>query len=396
MMWVESLEFIHFRNLHKDRLVFRPGLNIFLGHNGQGKSNILEAISLVTKGSSFRPFKNVHSINKDAHTQQCLVRATVMNRNVRQQLEFQVRDNLKQHYLDQKKISAQFLQRRFPLLIFSPESLSAIKSGSEARRNLVDDWITFYRPEKAIVLQEFDKALRTRNRLLNDQKKNKLYADEFDQLFTSLNHSFYRLSTELVLLRIQAIKDIHKFFHRAMCRISGEERKLQMKYLISDVDVTGDAVDKIGQFLFQRAEELRFAEVASGQSLFGPHKHDVLIEYNGGDSRYFCSQGQQRALILSFKIAQIVYYNARYGVYPLLLLDDVLSELDEKKRSFLIGFLKEYKAQIFLSATELENTLTRTNAETNIFAVQNGQIRKRTTDTAVEMESRDERASEFL
>lgn len=115
--------------------------------------------------------------------------------------------------------------------------------------------------------------------------------------------------------------------------------------------------------------ELKDAEIAYGSSLVGPQKHDVTFLYNQNDSRFYCSQGQQRAMILSFKMAQIVYHRKAFGVYPILMLDDVLSELDLAKREKLILFLKDIDTQIFLTTTDLnvsKNTLLEKEYE-NIF-----------------------------
>ena len=396
-MFFEHLGFVNFRNLQNTKIQLNPGLNVFIGKNGQGKSNILEAISLLVSGKSFRPYKNMHIINKDAHNRQCAVGGKLVNNVVKQQIEFQIKEQSKYHFLDQKKTSSAFVQKKYPMVIFSPESLSAIKSGPEVRRSLVDDWICLYRPDKISVLNDFNKALKNRNRLLKDYKKEKIYLDEFEPLFDSLNHSFYRLGTELTMLRIQALKDIHSLFNKAMQRISGSKVKADLKYIVSDVDVTGDSLDNLSKLLEKRAAELRFPEVASGTSLFGPQKHDILIQYDGNDSRYFCSQGQQRALILSFKIAQIVYYNARYGVFPLRVLDDVLSELDEEKRSFLVGFLKEYKAQTFVTTTELAEMDLAKDERMKVFHLSDGFVREEIYSSATGMESSEyERRNEFL
>lgn len=396
-MYFDYLGFVNFRNLENTKIHLSPGLNVFVGNNGQGKSNILEAISLLTSGKSFRPFKNIHIINKDTHTAQCAVGGKLVNNVVNQSLEFQIKEQSKFHFLNQKKTSSNLIQRKFPIITFSPESLSAIKSGPDERRNLLDEWICLYRPDKIQTLTDFSKALKNRNRLLKDYKKEKIYLDEFEALFDSLNHTYYRLCTDVTMLRVQAIKDIHNFFNKCMQRISGTKAKVSMQYLVSDVDVTGDSLDKIGHRLQERAEELRFAEIASGGSLFGPHKHDVIIQYNDNDSRYFCSQGQQRALILSFKIAQIVYYNARYGVFPLLLLDDVLSELDEEKRSFLVGFLKEYKAQTFVTTTELGSSNLSNSENMKLFKIERGKISEEKLQQLTGMESSEyESRNEFL
>lgn len=122
----------------------------------------------------------------------------------------------------------------------------------------------------------------------------------------------------------------------------------------------------------KRSLELRTAELQSGTSLIGPHKHDIKFLYGQNDSRFYCSQGQQRAIILSFKMAQIVYHRKAHGIYPVLMLDDVLSELDKTKRDALITFLHEIKTQIFVTTTDFELPTSFTLDQTQVFQVQNG------------------------
>jgi DNA replication and repair protein RecF len=122
----------------------------------------------------------------------------------------------------------------------------------------------------------------------------------------------------------------------------------------------------------KRAQELLSAELSSGISLVGPQKHDVIFLYSGNDSRFFSSQGQQRSIILAFKMAQIVYHYRVNGFYPVLLLDDVLSELDQTKQSSLVLALNEIQTQTFLTSTDIE-VLKKLNIDrSSVFKVQNG------------------------
>ncbi len=114
--------------------------------------------------------------------------------------------------------------------------------------------------------------------------------------------------------------------------------------------------------------------MSAGTTLIGPHKHEILFLYDQKDSRFYCSQGQQRAIILSFKMAQVVYYKQVHGEYPVLLLDDVLSELDATKRSALISFLHEIKTQTFISSTDLTLPENFHLSETNIITLREGKL----------------------
>jgi DNA replication and repair protein RecF len=120
--------------------------------------------------------------------------------------------------------------------------------------------------------------------------------------------------------------------------------------------------------------ELRNAELASGVSLVGPHRHEIRFLFHGNDSRFFCSQGQQRALIIALKLAQIMYHKQSFGNYPILVLDDVLSELDEGKRANLIGYLMKIETQVFVTTTDLSKAGDFQKQEGLILKVQAGAI----------------------
>jgi DNA replication and repair protein RecF len=134
---------------------------------------------------------------------------------------------------------------------------------------------------------------------------------------------------------------------------SAKNVEISVDYLISGASAREFSRQQIYNALSIRLKELGAREIDVGHSLVGPHKHDVVFLYNGEDSRFFCSQGQQRALILSFKMAQIVYHYTVYQSSPILLLDDVLSELDHLKRANLVEFLKRVQSQIFITTTDI-------------------------------------------
>src|SRR5262249_11042220 len=131
---------------------------------------------------------------------------------------------------------------------------------------------------------------------------------------------------------------------------------------------------KILDIMHQRSLDLRSKELDSGMTLVGPHRHDIRFLFAGKDSRYFCSQGQQRALILSYKMAQIMYHSRTHQVFPFLLLDDVLSELDPDRRTNLVRFLKVIPSQIFLTTTDLSFSLDFGDRSLSVFRIENGVI----------------------
>ncbi|MDZ4083978.1 MAG: hypothetical protein U1E10_13630, partial [Bdellovibrionales bacterium] len=153
-----------------------------------------------------------------------------------------------------------------------------------------------------------------------------------------------------------------------------EDLKLRFAYEISGSDALDWTAEQIFNALSQRRNELERREIEYGASLVGPQKHDLRVIFDGNDSRFYCSQGQQRALILAFKIAQINVHHSTLGRYPILLLDDVMSELDADKRSRLMEYLEQTNAQVLITATDLTWSQKFSHERNAVFTVENGSV----------------------
>jgi DNA replication and repair protein RecF len=351
-LYYQKAFFHQFRNLDDATIEFAQGLNIFIGQNGQGKTNFLEGLCLVTQGESFRYGDNKNFIRSNCS--ESSVRADIINKDLPFTLQLQLLKSKKNHLMNGKRTTSAFCAEQFPVIIFSPESLSAIKEGDDQRRQLVDSLLVTTHPEMASVLSEYRKALRSRNRVLRNHLDGSSPKNETTALLESLKPSFLLLATKLTLSRIEALRSITPELNQAMRSISHTQSvDILVDYVVSGESAGNFDEQKIFDALNKRLEELASAELASGLTLVGPHKHDIMFLYNQNDSRFFCSQGQQRALILAFKMAQIVYHRKVHKNEPVLMLDDVLSELDFEKRTALISFLKDLRTQIFISTTDL-------------------------------------------
>lgn len=371
-MFVEKLSLVAFRNLKNETLTFSPGVNLFLGDNGQGKSNILESLHLLFHDKSFRPSVTNNFIHRDFN--QASVRSILHQRKLKYFFELQISAHRKKLQVNEKPMSFSKLAPGFSTILFSPESLSVIKDSSEQRRDLLDELLITLDANHRKILEQFSKTLRTRNKVLKDFAESNAASKQLLDILHSLHPSYMDISTELTTARLKAIETIREDFRKSMNAISKIEKDVRIEYFISD-QVVNDMSHQESRFLLEkRAKELHSAELARGSSLVGPHKHDVKFLYDGNDSRFFSSQGQQRALILSFKMAQIVYHRRAYQEAPLLLLDDVLSELDPNKREALLAFLNEVDSQIFMTTTDLNFSKPWTKAPMKIMHVCNGKV----------------------
>lgn len=378
-MKFHSLTIKNFRNYTDLSLEIPSGVVVFYGPNGQGKTNLMEAFHFLLRGESFRPVSSDSLLRHEGN--QVAQNALLLARLTQKELEYDVKMTFakgkKQVTLNNNRATSAALARQFPVVLFSPESLAAIKEGPDQRRQLLDDVVVTHSTASIKILKDFQYALKTRNRLLKDFRRGLATEKQTKALLESLEPSFLPLATELTFARLKALKALEVDFQTAAKFVLDSPAvDISVEYLISSENAYEWSRSDLLSAMHKRALELRDQELATGQSLVGPQRHDIRILFTGKDSRFFCSQGQQRALILSFKMAQILYHHRAYQVYPFLLLDDVLSELDPIRRSNLIKFLREIPAQIFLTTTDLSFSMDFGDRKINVFRIENGFVQR--------------------
>ena len=342
-MVLTRLEFKNFRNYPKLSLDVKPGLNIFLGENGQGKSSILEAVYVGLRGRSFRPFMRGNFIRWDEV-------GTYIK------LNFQEDDNLsevqtqvehiegslkKQASYCGKASSFKFLERKKKILVFTPEKLRVIKESSKERRELIDQLLKVL--GQGSVVSDFEHGLKSKQRLFFHLKQGRISLGEARKILQALNKKFLDISCRLVEARYALLK-------KSFWEIQGfEEQILGQKFGVDFLYPSAQQGDKdlCREKLASLLEQGEDRELEAGRSLYGPHIEEINLLFKGKDSRYFCSQGQQRALILCLLLAQIEPLGK-----PLLLLDDVLSELDEKTQKNLLIFLEKKRLQTLITSVK--------------------------------------------
>lgn len=378
-MKFNSLRLKNFRNYKDLKLEFPSGVVVFCGPNGQGKTNLMEAFHFLLKGESFRPY-SIESLMTQSETSvapTAILEGHLSQKGLSHEIKMTINDGKKSVIWNNNRVSSSALARNFPVVLFSPESLGAIKDGPQARRQLLDDVVMTHSHSSMKILKDFAKALKMRNRILKDFQKGVTPRGQALALLESLDPSYLPLATELTMARLSALDALSHDFRRAVAYVLDQVNvDISVEYLISSLDAGRWSRSDLLSAMHNRAQELREKELAAGSSLVGPQRHDIRVLFAGKDSRFFCSQGQQRALILSFKMAQILYHHRSYELYPFLLLDDVLSELDPIRRTNLVKFLRDIPAQIFLTTTDLSFSTDFGDRRINVFDIENGTVLK--------------------
>ena len=332
---IKPVKLENFRNYGNQTIEFHEKLNLLLGQNAQGKTNLLESLFIMGLGKSFRTNKDSDMIafGKDFARASCVVDGEKDETSI---------DILYQKEGKIIKVDGVKLSRSIDLLehvyivVFSPEDLKIIKEGPEHRRRFLDRELCQIKPVYYSDLGNYKKVLKQRNFLLREKNPDK-------NLFNVFDASLADYGTRIVKERKEFTKRLQDLSSRIHSDISQGKETLAIEY---ETKVEGK--EAFRELLAQSFE----SDVYKGFTSFGPHKDDLKIEVNGTDIRTFGSQGQQRTAALSMKLAEIGLIRQETGCSAVLLLDDVLSELDSSRQRFLIESMKDI--QVFITATEID------------------------------------------
>lgn len=364
-MRVLAVKFENYRNLKNDIIQPCEGVNIIYGDNAQGKTNLLEAVWLFCGGHSFRAAKDSEIIRWDENFARIEMRFFGQERE--QTAKILIKGNKKQVEINGvEKKSAAALIEKFCAVVFSPEHLNLIKRGPSQRRKFIDSAICREKLQNAVILSKFNRVLVQRNSLLKDIYRR----PSLEETLSVWDEPLILNGAILIKKRMEYVKMLSqraKIYHDG---ISKNSEKLEIKY-ISSVDAEiSDSVDEIAEKLRKKFNENRKDDIRTGVTNFGPHRDDIEILINGKNARAFGSQGQQRSAVLSLKLAEASVLKERMGEEPVILLDDVLSELDSKRQDFLLNELKG--CQVFITCCEKSNK--EQLKEGKIFLLKNGEV----------------------
>ena len=361
-MHVRNISANDFRNLSFSSIPLSQGINILYGNNAQGKTNILEAVYFCAIGRSSRADNNRELIKfgcNEAH-----VRADVSRDNTSFTIDAYIQivgnKSVKTLSIDRTVIkNTRELFGRLMVVLFSPEDLRLIKAGPAERRRFMDMEICQLSPVYYSDLRDYHRALKQRNQLLKILRKDHRQMDSLYVWDQQLNISGCRIMTTRSAF-VKKISEIAKEIHS---HITEGKEDLSLTYQPNILDPAN--FHKIMEKSHER-------DIASGTTSMGIHKDDILFTINDIPARSFGSQGQQRTAALSAKLAEIEIMRSGTKSPPVLLLDDVLSELDGSRQKYLLTSIKDL--QTIITCTGLEDVLTRNVNEANIIQVRNGNV----------------------
>lgn len=343
-MRVNSLNLCNFRNYNHFFIEFDRDINILIGSNGQGKTNLIEAIYLLSVGKSFKTHINKQMINFDCDFAK--VTGVVTSNNKARNLEMILGSDFKRAKIDGQDIGK--ISEYVGLLnvvVFVPDDLYLIKGGPSNRRRFIDLELSKISPIYVFNLSKYNSLLRERNKYLKILNQKNIQGDEYLEV---LDEQLAKLQVELIKKRVDFIKNLDKKVALIYQLISKRENeKISLRYSCFIKQELSYA-NILALYKKNHIRDIRYM-----QTHMGIHKDDLKILMNGNDAYLYASQGQQRTIVLSLKIALIELIKDEIGEYPVLLLDDVLSELDETRKNMLLDILNQ-KIQTFITTTSID------------------------------------------
>ena len=374
-MRIKSLKLLYFRNYLSMNIDVHPSLNVLVGNNANGKTNIIESIFCLALGKSYRTKSDSECImfGETATAMSCIV-----NKNDRE-LDIMLGINNKgksAKIAGIKKTKLTDFVGELNVVLFSPEDLQIVKGSPALRREFMNrEFYQFSRIYHKYYLM-YQHLLKQRNSYLKDMRKNP--KDEMSLAYLeTLTSQLVKVALYITKERVSFVQDISKLTYKNMLNISNGQETLKIKYKSSVLDALNIAEINDESFTEENLTKVMmkksFDDIMRGSTKIGPQHDDLEFYINDLDAKMYASQGQQRSIVLSLKLAEINFLKEKTGTYPVLLLDDVLSELDKNRQLKLLDAINE-NVQTFITTPSISDIKEDLLKKAKVFKIEDGSI----------------------
>jgi len=351
-MYIKYLKIKNFRNINDCHIRPNKKLNFILGKNAQGKTNLIETIYYSSLFKSFRTNKNINLINKDSES--FFIDINIINNNVNNKLKISLdKKNKKEIFINEKKPDNKNFYKILNSIIYFPDEISYLKNYPAYRRNLIDRSIFYINNNYINIYKKYKKCLKQRNIYLKfEDDNNDIWKDQLIEYAYSI-----------IIERINYLERINIYFE-ALNKKTENKEKYSIKYNYNNKDK-----EKIKDNLFEKFKINENKEKKYGFTLTGPHIDDFIFSVNDNNINMYSSEGQKRSLLLNYKQAQLLDYKDSYGYYPILLFDDMGSELDLCRKKNIFNKILDNSGQVFITTMDIPDI---NKNETTMFEVIDG------------------------
>ena len=374
-MRIKSLKLLYFRNYLSMNIDVHPSLNVLVGNNANGKTNIIESIFCLALGRSYRTKSDSECImfGETATAMSCVVNKN--NKNLDIMLGISNKGKSAKIAGVKKNKLTDFVGE-LNVVLFSPEDLQLVKGSPSLRREFINrEFYQFSRIYHKYYLM-YQHLLKQRNSYLKDMRKNP--KDEISLAYLeTLTFQLAKVAIYITKERVSFVQDISKLTYKNMMNISNGQESLTIKYKssvleslnIADETEEGFTEENLTKVMMKKS----FDDIMRGSTKIGPHQDDLGFYINDLDAKMYASQGQQRSIVLSLKLAEINYLKSKTGTYPVLLLDDVLSELDKNRQLKLLDAINE-NVQTFITTPSISDIKEDLLKKAKVFKIEDGNI----------------------
>lgn len=362
-MIITGLKFENFRNLENNHISFGDKMNVIVGDNGQGKTNLLECIWMFNGVRSFRGAKDRDLVQFGKKSAKIEIEFFSEERDQTARIDFV--NHKREAYINEiKKPAPSHLMGKITSIVFSPEHLSLVKDGPNVRRKFIDSAICQVKPKYSVYLAKYNRILNQRNALLKDIANYSELADTLEIWDRELAVN----GSVIISERLKYIARLSQLAGEYHSGISENKEKLEILYKNRYSPET--PTSEIASDFFDLLSTHRKDDLMLRYTTKGPHRDDIEININGRSARQYASQGQQRSAVLSLKLAEASLVDILTGENAVILLDDVLSELDKERQSFLLN--KIQSRQVFITCCDYSTEALLESGR--MFVVENGNV----------------------
>lgn len=366
-MFLKNVKLVNFRNYDQLFINLNSKINIIYGDNAQGKTNLLESIYFLALTKSHRSLNDISLIKNNSDF--FMVSALCNIDNIDKKFEITLKNNKKKYYIDDDEIkSLSDYISNIKIIIFFPDDLELIKSSPDTRRHYINIQISQLDKNYFKILSDYNKLLKIRNELL----KNNLKEGKLDEnYYNIITNYLIEKASYIYIMRKKYLSKINDYLNDIFFNLSGISN-FNMKY-ITNTKLIIDSRENLVKQLSEKFIKINDAEKKVGTTLIGPHRDDIEFDIMNDNLKTYGSQGQQRMAILAMKLAEIEIFKKQNNDTPILLLDDVFSELDLNKKNNLLKYINS-NIQTIITTTDLDNLDKTILNNASIFKIENGKI----------------------
>ncbi|EST89171.1 recombination protein F [Vagococcus lutrae LBD1] len=372
-MRITQLELLDYRNYASASLTFNKDLIVFLGENAQGKTNVLESLYVLAMTRSHRSQHEKELIRWGQSFAR--IRGILAKKNYMTELEIVISNKgrrTKRNHIEQAKLSDYIGELN--VVLFAPEDLYLIKGSPQNRRKFIDMELGQVNPSYLYHLSVYQNVLKQRNRYLKENGRQQKKIDE--TYLEVLTEQLAAAGAHVIHERLMFIQKLEQWAQEIHGAITNHREKLTMQYQPSFVLEEAQTVAEIEVLFLEALSRQRSRELMLQTTSLGPHRDDVIFFIDGQNVQTYGSQGQQRTTALSVKLAEVELIHEQIGEYPILLLDDVMSELDDERQVHLLAAI-EGKVQTFVTTTTLNHLTNKLLSHPEIYLVKDGQVERK-------------------